>query len=317
MKKRVLIILLVLGTFGVAVGQHVVSPIKRVLPNHNYTINQLNEFIDSTDPIVKEWTKNFVILAQDGLQKCGEDIFLLQSGNIEEQINFILDNCVLDTITLERNFINSGKTSDGKTIKFVVDPRELVDRVVLTLEYGSCRKPLVKMDCFNLLNLLETKISVFIEKEEIAEPVESVKTTDDDWEKQIDKKIVDQKIIDVMPKTSKDKTWLQKNWGYIAGGLAIIGTSIYLNKDNLFPKTVTVIEPRTMPPGVPSDPPVVEPRTMPPGIPAVTPPTSPTEPTTPVVDPTAPGVPSEPRSMPGSITGMNKKSGIVIFTFGW
>lgn len=85
----------------------------------------------------------------------------------------------------------------------------------------------------------------------------------------------------------KTKTWFGKNWGWIAGtAIVLTGAGIYAYNHWGNHINPIIIKP-----------PVIEPRTMPPGIPSI--PTTPTIPTIPI-----PGIPSDPRTMPGGI-GLN------------
>lgn len=161
MKKLFLLILLVAQGATGAFGQYLVSPIKKVIPNHNYTVSELKNFINSDDPIVGPWCETFLGLVQDGLTKCNEDLFIVKGhGDSRQTALYIIDNYCIETVRdLDVGFENSGKTLNNE-IKFVVDKREFKSMIFLTFKFGSCEKDIVKMNCFNTPNLVERKIYV-------------------------------------------------------------------------------------------------------------------------------------------------------------
>lgn len=223
MEKMFLVfLLLVLDTIGV-IGQ--VSPIMKVIPNHNYTVDELKEFVNSNDPIVNEWMQVCVYLTQDALLKCGEDLFFLKSQSLKDATMFIIEHSVLNIIDLNPGFKNSGRTSDNK-MKFVVDPRKLLNQQFLSFEYGSCHKDLVKMNCFNLPDLPEMKLLV---KEEVKEE-KTGRLAENNWRTYR----APQKIYESTPsqlpitpivltkETSKFWAWQKKNWWWEALGVGFV-----------------------------------------------------------------------------------------------
>ena len=162
---------MVLGTFGMVSAQYLVSPVKKVIPNHFYSVSELKDFINSDDPVVGSWINNFLILVQDGLLKCNEDLFIVKGNSNPKDVALDIINryCFLTTRDLDGGFKNSGRTKSN-TIKFVIDPRSFSNMEFLTFKYGSCEKDIVKMNCFNLPDLKERK--VFVSKPKLtSEPV--------------------------------------------------------------------------------------------------------------------------------------------------
>ena len=223
-------------------GQHTVAPVKKVIPNHNYSIDELKQFINSSDPIVGEWTKTFLGLVQSGLLRCNEDLFILkEKRNQREQALEIIDKyCFIDRIDLSSGFLNSGRTFDNK-IKFIRDPRNLSNVEFLAFEYGSCHKDIVKMNCFNLPDIPEKKIPVFVKetpKKIYQEPV----IENNNWQYQSPK--VEQPY-DLKVK-AKNQTWFGRNKSWlipVAATLVASGvtTIVLLNKEEHYVAPIPVI----------------------------------------------------------------------------
>lgn len=299
MKRLVLVFLLVAqGAIG-AFGQYLVSPIKKVIPNHNYTVGELKDFINSDDPIVEPWCKTFLGLAQNGLLRCGEDLFIVRGhDNPRQTVLYLIDNYCIETVRdLDPGFENSGKTLEN-TIKFVIDKRGFKNMNFLTFKFGSCEKDIVKMNCFNTPNLLERKIYVPKPKEPEpkpkTEPVVEHRWQDYPYHQD------NNKVIIITDEESGFYKWQRRNgwWAYPLGSAVVVTGVGFIAHDNQhkwyfwFDKPKKFVEP------------IIEPRTMPDGIPAV--------PT-----PSTPGVPSDPRGMPSG-TGYvhtNFGGGITVFRF--
>lgn len=287
MKKVFLLsLLIVLGTVGVAFGQYLVSPIKKVIPDHFYTLDELKEFINSNDPIVEEWSTTFLTLVQDGLLKCDEDLFLVKGkDDSRKMVLDIIDKYCIETIRdLPKNFKNSGKTKNNH-IKSVIDPRSFTDMHFLTFKFGTCEKDIVKMNCFNLPDLPERKVVIFNPTKEIILTRQTI-ATGSNWKNYKSPKTilkVNESVKEICKKKEpKDSTtWWQDNKKTIIwGGIATIITSavIIADHNDWWQKEpqVVIIEDRTMPPGLPALEPVQQ-----------------------------PGLPADNRTMPGGLSGMN------------
>lgn len=228
MKGFLIFLLLVQGAIG-AFGQYLVSPIKKVIPNHNYTVNELREFINSNDPIVGPWCDTFLWLIQDGLTKCGEDLFIVQGhGDPRQTALYMIDNYFIETVRdLPSGFENSGKTLEN-TIKFVIDKRQIKNMNFLTFKFGSCEKDIVKMNCFNTPNLLERKVHVPKpkprEKEPEREPERANEHRWQDYPYNDNRKEKVQEEIIIVDEESGFYEWQKRNgwWAYSVGSAAVI-----------------------------------------------------------------------------------------------
>jgi hypothetical protein len=154
----------------------------KVIPNHNYTVSELKEFINGKDPIVVPWCETFLWLIQDGLTKCNEDLFIVKGhGDPRQTALYMIENYFIKTVRdLDAGFSNSGKTLKNE-IKFVVDKRSFKNMDFLTFKYGSCEKDIIKMNCFNTPNLLERKVDVPKPKGEPEPEPEPVPAVNHDW----------------------------------------------------------------------------------------------------------------------------------------
>ena len=252
MKKLVLILLLVAqGAIG-AFGQYLVSPIKKIIPNHSYTVAELKDFVNSSDTIVGPWCETFLSLVQDGLTKCNEDLFIVKGhGGAKETVLFIINNyCIETKRDLPAGFTNSGKTLQH-TIKFVVDKREFKNMDFLTFKYGSCEKDIIKMNCFNEPDLPERKVPVVKkEPEPKPKPEEVVEHRWQDFKPDNTQKSSGNEEIIVVKKDEKQRgkfgTWMKKNgkWVYpVASGLVVTGVGFVAHDSGhnwylWFPKSV-------------------------------------------------------------------------------
>lgn len=236
MKKLFLVFLLVAqGAIG-AFGQYLVSPIKKVIPDHNYTVSELKDFINSDDPIVGPWCETFLGLVQDGLTKCNEDLFIVKGhgGSKETVLSMINDYCVETKRDLPAGFTNSGKTLQN-TIKFVVDKRDFKNMVFLTFKFGSCEKDIVKMNCFNEPDLPERKI-IIVKKDPDPKPKpeEVVEHRLQDFKFETTKESSDEEIIVVKKQHGKFITWVKDHpiaTGLITGGI-ITGVGFVAHDSN-------------------------------------------------------------------------------------
>lgn len=177
-------------------------------------------------------------------------------------------------------FRNTYQSYDGRSVEWFWDKRRF-EGLVTTLHLEGYELDLGKTVCTNLVDV-PFKTVMVIPPQIDSNPATIISTSkQEDWSFLAPKKMYEDKItvspIFLDSEKTKTKTWFGRHWGWIAGTLgatALTTGGIYLY-NNRGHHVATTIEPRTMPPGIPS-------------IPAT---------------PT-PGLPSDPRTMPGGI-GLN------------
>lgn len=167
MKKVFMLVLLVIISIQVAVGQHRGSPI---LPyNENgYTISHVRSFVLAENQLSLSYKDSLLLFVNKALEEAGEKI---RFSGTEQGIDSLLSHVYYEERILP-SFGNSMRI--GSKIEFYSDYG--FRGTVGIFEYGRCRLILFKTICLNLL-----KVPVEILEEKVAEdspppPADTLKT---------------------------------------------------------------------------------------------------------------------------------------------
>lgn len=282
MRKTLVVLILTMSWF-VSNGQ-LYPPIQPYLEN-DYGLSQVKRFAMAQTELSSSWRKEFLAIVNNGLAQAGENMYL---G--EDKILSALDHVIYERRNLNYTFENSRNILNQ--VKFYPDFG--FDGMVATFKYGKCSLVVFKTRCMNLLKCRIDVVQQVEIKPEIV-PDRFVPAERDQNQYAWTKITKQEEFVNpnlFITKTIRTKTWVGRHVVPIVIAFVATSATIYVvaNRDHHHDVT----------------PPVIEPRTMPPGIPAV-----------PVVP--TPGVPSDPRTMPSG-TGFVPHTnfgggGITVFRF--
>jgi hypothetical protein len=266
MRKTLVVLILTMSWF-VSNGQ-LYPPIQPYQEN-DYSLSQVKRFAMAQTELSSSWRREFLSIVNDGLAQAGESMYL---G--EDKILSALDHVIYERRNLNYTFENSRNILNQ--VKFYPDFG--FDGMVATFKYGKCSLVVFKTRCMNLLKCrIDVVQQVEIKPEPKPEPVVIPQPTQPAWSFQSARKVVsEEKIIPdftFIKQEKKRRTWAGRNIVPIIVTFVATSTTIYVvaNRDHHHEVTPPVIDPRTMPPGIPSKPVVptpgvpADPRTMPPG----------------------------------------------------
>ena len=232
-------------------GQHRGNPIRPYNEN-GYTVPQVKSFVFEKTTLSTNYRVKMLELINNGLEESGENIRVT-----ENNLRWILDNCIFYKEKVLDNFINTMSVGDN----IETYPDKNFRGTVGVFQYGKCRLVLFKTICMNLLEVPVELVSLALPPKLKFEtpPV----GPDDGWRRYKQPTQPDLNL----PEPKKAPKKKIKIWFIVIPVAAIItGVAIYLKNK----KHGTTIEPRSMPGGIPATPVPTpglpaDPRTMPGG----------------------------------------------------
>lgn len=304
---RKLVFILILTTSWLISSGQLHKPVQP-LNESGYTLAQFEAFASNSTEYSASYREKLLsvvnhFLAETGLYKN------YNNGNPlnESWISWIFypNRTYTEWRVYPNGFRNTRQSFDGRSVEWFWDKRRF-EGLVTTLHLEGYELDLGKTVCTNLVDVPYKTVHLFPPQVNPApEPVPDrfIKTERDDNQftqsviiKKVQEGYVDPNMF--ITETIRTKTWFGRNWGYVAGfvGASALTTGGIIWYNNRSHHSAVVIEPRTMPPGIPATP-----------------------------APVTPGLPSDPRNMPGG-TGMNFNNtinsfqttdhAVVVFKFG-
>ena len=197
-------------------------------------------------------------------------------------VDFIFEHIYLEEVNLEDGmFKNSGY--DPSTDKMHPSMGHKIGwGFQWVFRVGTFTIVIIKRDCGNILEVpvIRTKVETPPQEHFVPAERDLNQYAHTDFIKQ--ERFIDPNPDLFVTKTIRTKTWFGRKWPLVVGTTVVVGVTSYLLSRQGKSTPLVAVEPRTMPPGVPSAP-----------------------------IPSTPGVPSDPRGMPTGTGGMIFGTGFV------
>jgi hypothetical protein len=259
MRKTLVVLILTMSWF-VSNGQ-LYPPIQPYQEN-DYSLSQVKKFAMAQTELSSSWRREFLSIVNNGLAQAGESMYLGEDKIFSALDHVVYERRKLTSFENSRNILNQ--------VKFFPDFD--FDGMVGVFKYGKCSLVVFKTKCINLI-----KYSIDVVQVEIKpEPVVIPQPTQPAWSFQSARKVSGDGVISgsiFIQQEKKQRTWVGKNLVPIIVVFVATTATTYVvaTRDHHHETPAVVIDPRTMPPGIPAVPVVptpgvpADPRTMPPG----------------------------------------------------
>ncbi len=274
MKKTImmLVIVLMLGFQAQVLGQtgQRGNPIRPYKEN-GYTKAEVKSFVLGDGVLNENYRREILRIVNAGLLEAGETT-VFTNRNLE----FLIDSClVYKPVSLSAGYGNS--RTFGDELNFYNDPDPFQGEVAI-FSFGMCNLILYKTICMNLLQIKPDFLNQVVPTRSLFVPTPTQMETHMSFDEllvhhQMDTVFVVhliknqfeqplQKVAEEIFSPDKQKSWFGKNWPYVVGGAIVAGggAGFIFHGDGVWyglggkSNSLVVIEPRTMPGGLDSNP---------------------------------------------------------------
>lgn len=245
------------------------NPIRPYKEN-GYNKMEAKVFILGDGALNENYRRELLRIVNEGLLEAGETT-VFTNNNLE----FLIDSCVVyKPISLAPGYGNS--RTYGNEINFYNDPEGFQGEVAI-FSFGRCHLILYKTICMNLLQIKPDFLNQVVPTRSLFVPTPTQMETHMSFDELLVHHQMDTVFVVHLIKNQieqpfqtpaeniftpeKQKSWFGKNWPYLVGGaiLAGGGAGFIFHGDGVWyglggKSNSLVIEPRTMPPGLDSNP---------------------------------------------------------------